>query len=239
MLLEALRHGRGRGSANRSITESPMLPRFSENFLLMQAQQRALDAQFADFTPNRHAPYLNSGGDHVVRRETIDGKKIVVKELKRTSREYLVFGYGIDPELVANDRDEAIRVARTRQQAPPEEIAEKMRLVHILESTHMETHATVPTAIIVRDGEIYRIQREIPYVPAISEFERNLQSQRAHLFYETRKREWSTVTRTQDFQQSPKDVKDYWRTFLPDHGHGGNAFFQGLGCKPEFYVVDL
>lgn len=246
MFLETVRSvrgkgGRGRGSLlNRSIWEEvPISPNFSESFLAAQARQKQLDAQFANFTPNRNALYLNNGGDHIVRSETIDGRKMVVKELQRYSREYLVFGYNIDPKLVASNRDEALRIARTRQSAPLEEIAEKIRLLHTLEAAHMATHATVPTAIIVRDEAIYRIQREIPYIPASSDFEMKIQTQRAHIFYQRRKQEWNAVTQMQDFHRLPKDVRQYWKEFTPDHGNGGNAFFRGLGCTPEFDVVDL
>lgn len=205
--------------------------------------QRNLEERVSSFQPHMiefrdqfaKGDFVRS--DHYIGIVNINNTPYVAKELKPTSREMLVFGLGIPPDQVQAYRDKQHGRRVDTSNLSMEEIARKMRLAHNVITAHLG-EVIEPTAILVRDGRIFRIQRyhsPIPIGPGDT-FELKIRTRAFRVLYEDLRRKWKDMLSSSDFRSLPDDVKAYYRHFGLDEGDGGNAIWRDIMLPPT--VID-
>jgi hypothetical protein len=219
--------------------ETPSTPIFSESFLAQQQLQAEIDARMGALEPTGPLRHGGFGQDRTVEVMPTENGEYVVKTLKQTSRANLIFGLGIPAAEVPPDTDktgarEHIVALHSGRTVDPYEVAEKVRLVHVMATTYLDQGDKViwTTATLVKDGKVENRQRYLPRLETVmlrDPREIDLEEQeKVKLFRELQDR-WKKMIVTPDFRQLPADVQDYWRTYPPDSGYGTNARFLGLG----------
>lgn len=184
--------------------------------------------------------YVSSGSEHEVRKVIIEKVPHVVKTLKPTAREILVFGKGMDPEeaVLVRDRVKPVPQSIAEKEVDTEAVVTYMQEVQALAETYLG-EVIMPTKIYAQDGRVHRIQRFLPYLPPQDPFEISLQTVKKVDLYGALGQQWQKMLFSSDFHQMPTPVQVFCRAFPPDNGLGSNAFFRGLGCSPEFIVIDF
>lgn len=171
-----------------------------------------------------------SGTDHDVYKF----KQLIIKRLKKTSPEVLVYQFGADP------KDE-LSMERAEKQASYGKvngplIVEYMHKAHLTITRGLGEANFAPTVFLVDQNEVFRLQ---PYYQA-SDISKDLVACAIiDNFYARIHQSWESFKTTSAYNMLPQQVKKFYNHFGIDQGSRANALFKGILDRPTCVIIDF
>ncbi len=174
--------------------------------------------------------FTTSGFDHDVL--VLPGDLAVVKRLKPTSGEALVWGMGVEPELIRKMQKEGLSVPKDTSRINWSKIIDYAHEAHGAITQWYGRDNFISTLFVLHGDRVFRVQ---PYaVGSTDEFaKRAIDTYNLNL-----EAKWSKFEASNQFQNLQFPIQKYYRFFHLDHGDRSNAVYYGATAKPPIRIRD-